>query len=170
MIRSLRLIGFRGVRDGEIAFPTPLCVLVGANGCGKSTVLEGLYVALRPDSVTEVVAGRAEMGADATAWLFWRACLDFGGAILEEPEAHLHAAAMTRSARAIHAAVRRNIQCVVTTHSIELVDQLLATATADDLSRLAVIRLGLVDGALRSSAFIGPDVAAARDELDMDLR
>jgi putative ATP-dependent endonuclease of OLD family len=40
-IASLRLKNFRGVREGVMRF-SPHTVLVGANNCGKTTVIEAL--------------------------------------------------------------------------------------------------------------------------------
>ena len=48
--------------------------------------------------------------------------------MLEEPEVHEHPAAMRQSARAILAAIRRDIQIILSTHSVELIDALLAEA------------------------------------------
>lgn len=45
MISSLAVSGFRGVRAATIDGLTPISVLVGRNGCGKSTVLDALAVA-----------------------------------------------------------------------------------------------------------------------------
>src|SRR5262249_39051107 len=44
-----------------------------------------------------------------------------GVALLEEPEVHQHPGAIRQSARAILAAVRRQIQVLITTHSLELI-------------------------------------------------
>src|SRR5207249_1263431 len=55
-----------------------------------------------------------------------------GVALLEEPEVHQHPAAIRRSARAILAAVRRRIQVILTTHSLELIDALQGQSSDDD--------------------------------------
>lgn len=94
-----------------------------------------------------------------------------GVVLLEEPEVHEHPGALRQSARAIHAAVRRGIQVILTTHSLELLDALLSEASdASALDRLSVYRLQLVDGRLASSRVAGPDVAFARNEIGDDLR
>lgn len=93
-----------------------------------------------------------------------------GVALLEEPEVHQHPGAIRQSARAILAAVRRNIQIIVSTHSLELIDSLLAESKAEDLSRLSVYQLRLENGALKSSRLAGPDVAFSRSQIEDDLR
>ena len=45
---------------------------------------------------------------------------------MEEPEVHMHPGAIRQCARAILAAVRRGIQIVLSTHSLELIDALLS--------------------------------------------
>src|SRR5262249_41525954 len=93
-----------------------------------------------------------------------------GVALLEEPEVHQHPGAIRQSARAILAAVRRQIQVMLTTHSLELIDALLAESSDQDLARLSLYRLQLQDGVLKSSRLPGPDIAFARTEIEDDLR
>jgi predicted ATPase len=93
-----------------------------------------------------------------------------GAALLEEPEVHQHPGAIRQSARAILAAVRRNIQVIMTTHSLELIDALLAESLDEDLKQLSVYRLVLKEGILKSSRLPGPQVAFARTEIEDDLR
>ena len=38
-LRAVRVKRLRGITDLQVRFPYPVCVLAGANGCGKSTVL-----------------------------------------------------------------------------------------------------------------------------------
>ena len=45
MIESLEIKGLRGIRHGVLNGLSPLTILVGPNGCGKSTVLEAAGVA-----------------------------------------------------------------------------------------------------------------------------
>ncbi|MBL8792664.1 MAG: ATP-binding protein [Planctomycetia bacterium] len=93
-----------------------------------------------------------------------------GLALLEEPEVHQHPGAIRQSARAILAAVRRGIQVILTTHSLELLDALLAESKAEDLEKLSLYRLQLKSGVLQSSRLAGPDVAFARTTIEDDLR
>jgi predicted ATPase len=105
-----------------------------------------------------------------------RLCLELasrpGGAVLlEDPEVHQHPGAIRQSARAILGAVRRDIQVIITTHSLELIDALLAeTRDEAELKKFAVYRLQLRSGLLQSQRVAGPDVAFARGEIGDDLR
>ncbi len=98
------------------------------------------------------------------------ASLPRGLVLLEEPEVHQHPASIRQSVRAILSAVRREIQVVFTTHSLELIDVLLAEANDEDLQRLSVYRLNLERGKLLSHRLPGPDVAVARQQIEDDLR
>lgn len=93
-----------------------------------------------------------------------------GLVLLEEPETHLHPAAIGQVSRAIWAAVRHGIQVVLTTHSLELIDRLVDHAKDDDLERLALFRTRLDEGVLKSSRLGGEDVRFARQEIEDDLR
>jgi ABC-type branched-subunit amino acid transport system ATPase component len=116
-----------------------------------------------------------------------------GGLVLmEEPEVHMHPGAIRQCARAIVAAVRRGVQIVLSTHSLELIDALVAESSEEDLAKLALYRLWLQAGApkpspstgrgmgssdvvaqvgiLKSSRLPGPDVAFSRREIEDDLR
>lgn len=93
-----------------------------------------------------------------------------GVALLEEPEVHQHPGAIRQSARAILAAVRRQIQVVLTTHSLELIDALLAESSDRDLADTSLYRLQLPNGSLKYSRLPGPDVAFSRAEIEDDLR
>jgi predicted ATPase len=93
-----------------------------------------------------------------------------GVALLEEPEVHQHPGAIRQSARAILAAVRRQIQVVLTTHSLELIDALVAELSDQDLERLSLYRLQLQDGIPKHSRVGGPDIAFERTTVEVDLR
>ena len=93
-----------------------------------------------------------------------------GTVLLEEPEVHQHPGAIRQSVRAILAAVRRDIQVVITTHSLELIDSILAEATEEDIERLSLYRLELENGRLISNRMPGSDVAFSRTEIESDLR
>ncbi|MBK9385493.1 MAG: AAA family ATPase [Planctomycetes bacterium] len=49
MIESISIQGLRGILEGELNHLPPLGVLIGPNGCGKSTVLEAMALATAPD-------------------------------------------------------------------------------------------------------------------------
>jgi predicted ATPase len=90
-------------------------------------------------------------------------------ALLEEPEASQHPRALRQTARAISAAVKRGVQVVLSTHSLDLLDALLLELD-DDLSPLSVHHLALRDGALRSTRYDGSEAAFAREAAGEDLR
>jgi hypothetical protein len=114
--------------------------------------------------------------------------------LLEEPEVHMHPGAIRLSARAILAAMRRRIQIVLSTHSLELIDALVGESSQDDLAQISLYRLQLqagipklpplpeggpglgaweiikLAGTLKTSRLSGPDVAFSRSEIEDDLR
>ena len=93
-----------------------------------------------------------------------------GVALLEEPEAHLHPAAMALVARAIVNAVRSGTQVVLTTHSLEFLDCLLDESEGEPDDFLALFRVHLREGELASVRHAGPDVRFVREEVAKDLR
>ena len=44
MISSIEIRNFRGIQSGKLEDLTPLTILVGPNGCGKSTILDALIL------------------------------------------------------------------------------------------------------------------------------
>lgn len=312
MISSIEITRFRGIREGRLDDLTPLVVLVGPNGCGKSTVLDAMLIGASPDpqAAIKLAIERHTGVRNGTRWFFWRTntqdgsefvvkgrsgktlprqlkfqngaihcprqksrpgaaqvgadiptlneipevrlieprvferqtplhklytqtvqqgrrnqakaiitevvpsvidleiltegdapilhlvfdnhsvpvaftgdgvyslvqlCLELasrpqGVALLEEPEVHQHPAAIRQSVLAILAAVRRDVQVILTTHSLELIDNLLAEASGDDLGRLSLYRLQLKDGLLTSDRTAGADVSFLRTEIESDLR
>ncbi len=70
----------------------------------------------------------------------------------------------------IHAAVRRGVQVILSTHSLELIDYLVSEASDGDLERLSVFQLALENGELKSSRIVGKDVAFSRLQIGDDLR
>lgn len=49
--------------------------------------------------------------------------------MVEEPEVYQHPRSIRQQARALLAAMRRGVQLVVTTHSLELIDEVVSEAT-----------------------------------------
>lgn len=90
--------------------------------------------------------------------------------LVEEPEVHQHPGALQQSAQALLAAASRGVQVVLSTHSLELIDALVDHADMAALDRLAVVRLALVDGVLRSHRIAGPQVKVLRRQVAEDLR
>jgi AAA15 family ATPase/GTPase len=59
---------------------------------------------------------------------------------------------------------------VLTTHSLEFIDMILAEANEEDIERLSLYRLELEKGQLIAVRTSGPDVAIGRGEIAEDLR
>ena len=93
-----------------------------------------------------------------------------GTTLLEEPEVHQHTGAIRQAMRAVLAAVRRDIQVILTTHSLELIDALLAESSDEDVEKLSLYRLELEDGRLISVRMPGSEVAFSRQKIEDDLR
>jgi AAA15 family ATPase/GTPase len=97
--------------------------------------------------------------------------LSNGLALIEEPEAHQHPATIRQIARAVFASVRLGNQVILTTHSMELIDQLLENATEPtDLEKLSVFWMKLDSGELKTIRIPGEDVIFERETLGKDLR
>jgi len=96
--------------------------------------------------------------------------LEGGLALIEEPEVYQHPRAIHRTASVLLAAMRRKVQIVLSTHSLELIDALLDAASDTDLEHIALFNLRLDGGLLRSSRYPGPDIAFNRDVVANDLR
>ncbi|MEZ4434380.1 MAG: AAA family ATPase [bacterium] len=91
--------------------------------------------------------------------------------LIEEPEVHMHPRALDAAARAMVETVKRGNQIVVSTHSLDLIDDLIRAAdTTGMLDQLAVFRTAIVDGELRTSRFPGEEAQFARDQIEEDLR
>ncbi len=97
--------------------------------------------------------------------------LPSGLALLEEPEVHQHPGALKQSAATIVGSVKRGLQVVVATHSLELIDELLLAAKkAEMLDKLTVQNLRLVGGVLASTRFEGPESDRIRNVIGTELR
>jgi energy-coupling factor transporter ATP-binding protein EcfA2 len=102
---------------------------------------------------------------------FEMAVVSTGVVLLEEPEVHQHPRVIRQSAKIIAAAVQRNVQVILTTHSLELIDALLGEAKDRDLlDQLAVFRTNLTEGQLATSRISGADAAFSRQQIEDDLR
>jgi predicted ATPase len=105
-----------------------------------------------------------------------RLCLELavgprGTILLEEPETHQHPRAIRQTAKAIIAAMRSDIQIVLTTHSLELIDALLDESLAEELKdKIALYRVILRDGELKSHRHTGDEAIFARSQIEDDLR
>jgi energy-coupling factor transporter ATP-binding protein EcfA2 len=74
MIKSIEIENFRGIQHGKLDGLTPLTILVGPNGCGKSTVLDALHLVAHRDPVLALRVMVAARGGlkDAPRWLLWK--------------------------------------------------------------------------------------------------
>jgi AAA15 family ATPase/GTPase len=105
-----------------------------------------------------------------------RLCLELamkpgGVALIEEPEVHQHPASLKQTAKVLVSAMNRGVQVILTTHSLELIDNLICELeTTESLDKLSVFWMKLNEGKLESIRTKGEDVAFEREELGMDLR
>ena len=94
-----------------------------------------------------------------------------GVALMEEPETNKHPAAIFQTAKVIFAAVRRGIQVILATHSLELIDALIEqVVTQEELKMVSLFRLQLRDGCLQAVQMSGKSIAESRFEIESDMR
>ncbi len=55
MVRSIYITRLRGIRDGKLENIAPLTVMVGPNGCGKSTILDAIHMVPATGRLTRLV-------------------------------------------------------------------------------------------------------------------
>ena len=187
LIRDVSLVDMRGVA----VTPDLTDVLTEAKQSGRAEAAVDLLRSVIPDlvnleilklgqrfgvaMVSKTGAVPVAMSGDGVRSLA-RLALSLAAAadglvLLEEPEVHQHPAAIKQSARAIVEATRRGVQVVLTTHSLDLVDALIAASTtAEELAHLSVQRLRMVNANLQSTVFVGEEIARMRGELEMELR
>jgi len=304
VISSIEIRRFRGIRRGKLENLTPLTILVGPNGCGKSSVLDALLIGAseNPQDAMQRVVQRHPGVTGGTRWFMWRAktadpalvqvttdagatrkcklelpgptslscravdpgkvtfegvkeirllgphgfgkqvplyelyaqtvqqgrrndanaiighvvpgmdhleiltegdtpvlhlvyedhsvpvalsgdgvhalvrqCLELasrpeGVVLFEEPEVHQHPGAIWQTARAILAAVRRDIQVILSTHSLEMIDAVVAESSEEDVAKLSLYRLELENGKLITVRHEGSEVEFSRCQVEKDLR
>jgi hypothetical protein len=69
------------------------------------------------------------------------------------------------------AAAGRDVQVVLSTHSLELIDAIVEASSTDEaLARLSLYRLALQDGKLSTSRLAGAQVKQLRSQIEEDLR
>ena len=94
-----------------------------------------------------------------------------GIVLIDEPEVHQHYRTLELTAKAIWAAVKRKIQVILTTHSLEFIDELIRTRPEEvGIDNLSVIRTNLRSGSLITQCYTGETVSFARTEMEEDLR
>jgi predicted GTPase len=73
---TVKIQGYRGLRTAELDGFTSLNVFVGPNGCGKSAVLEAIYLAAaeEPKALADVcwLQRRVTEDPDIVSWAFLR--------------------------------------------------------------------------------------------------
>ena len=124
-------------------------------------------------SVNELARPTGVLGDGVQALI--RICLELGATqgsvlLLEEPEAHMHPAALRQLARAILASAKRKVQVILTTHSIELIDSFLSEADEQSTADLSIHRFSLRSGKLEVFRSDASDAAFARVQVEEDLR
>jgi predicted ATPase len=74
MITSLEIERLRGIRLGKLDNLTPVVVLVGPNGCGKSTVLDAFLIGADevPTNGIARAVERRKTDIRAAPWLIWQ--------------------------------------------------------------------------------------------------
>jgi AAA ATPase domain len=93
-----------------------------------------------------------------------------GCALVEEPEVFQHPRSLIQIAQALVEAVRNEIQVVVTTHSLDLIDAIVGTLDPGTLEKSVLLRLALKAGRLGAVSWRGHEIAYARDQVGEDLR
>lgn len=133
---------------------------------------DGLYFTLSGERGALPAASEGEGVQQLLRLVLTLAGAENGLALLEEPETHQHPAALWRTAQVLVAAAARDVQVVCTTHSLELVDAVVSAAGEAGLpaGSLALFRLQLTDGELRSTRWAGEELPEARTVLEADLR
>lgn len=118
-----------------------------------------------------VPVGLAGDGIQALVRIAFELAVPPGDTVLiEEPEAHQHPRALYYTAQAIAAAHRRGIQVILSTHSLELIDQLLLVLSPDEYARLSVEALRLSSGLLSATRYGGLEARDLRTSLGEDFR
>lgn len=136
--------------------------LIVGSEAGRSFLMKvdgnGVPLAASGDGARALVRGALEI-VSATS----------GVILYEEPELHLHPGAQRELAQVMCDAIGRGVQLVISTHSLELIDYLLA-GMRDALGKVAVFRTDIRDGVHRVTRVAGEDAAKVRSDIDEDLR
>lgn len=78
MITGIRIERFRGIVEGHLTGFRSINVFVGPNACGKSTVLEGLFIAAAESPAAPLQVNRLHSEADPFRWWFYQGNSDAG--------------------------------------------------------------------------------------------
>lgn len=133
-----------------------------------------LFLTFRAEVGPPVPVSLAGDGIHALLRMTFELASPAGGTVLlEEPELHMHPRALSSCAKAIVAAVRRDVQVILTTHSLELIDRLLSELTNEEVvdpDMMTLQQLQLRDGALVVMPIPASEAERARSSLEEDLR
>jgi energy-coupling factor transporter ATP-binding protein EcfA2 len=161
----------RIVEEGKTQQATAIAAEIVSGYEGMQILTQGdaplLYLSINGGAVPAAAAGD---GVRLLLHMAFELTVNHGVILLEEPETHLHPGAIRLAAKAMVVASRQHTQIVLSTHSLELIDALLAESSDQDLGRLSLFRLQLEAGALNVSRLPGRDVAFARLQIEEDLR
>lgn len=93
-----------------------------------------------------------------------------GVVLIEEPEVFQHPRALRVTAKAIREGIKRGLQIVLTTHSIDLIDALIEgdESTVRDSAALFIVRRR--DGKHDAIRYAGDEIVNARKSIELDLR
>ncbi len=132
-------------------------------------LIDGLRISYPDRSVPVVYSGDGVY--TLIRFIMELALVKDGVVLVEEPETHQHYRTINLSAKAIWGAVKRGIQVILTTHSLELIDALIETRP-DDVPEtdFSLFRTTLRDGILITQCHSGAEVVYARQEMEADLR
>lgn len=72
MIQGVDILGFRGIAKGKLADFRTTNVFVGPNACGKSTVLEAIYIAASESPAAPLRVERSRSKNEPFRWWFYR--------------------------------------------------------------------------------------------------
>jgi hypothetical protein len=86
-IARLRISGFRGIREADVRLGEQ-SVLVGPNGCGKSTVIDAISLALGRTKMVRSLTEHDFMGSDPAAATRIKIIVTIAGFASDDPEEH----------------------------------------------------------------------------------
>src|SRR5687767_14629219 len=86
-VARLRISGFRGVQEADIRL-TKQSVLVGPNGCGKSTVIDAISLALGRMKMVRSLTEHDFTGSDPAAAARIKIVVTVAGFASDDPEEH----------------------------------------------------------------------------------
>lgn len=93
-----------------------------------------------------------------------------GVVLIEEPECFQHPRYLKELVAILRDSVASGNQVILSTHSIELIDQLLQPTAGSSSDWPTVHRLRLTDNVLRSTTLSAEQALSAREDLMEDLR